>query len=271
MRGPTGYGFYTQVDIMEAGLRTPLLDFFKRGEVARDVRLLAAQGAIAPRPLEQLGLLALLTTDGDAEIRETAERTLTRIPADLLSAFIARSDVPLELREFFVARGVAVALTPSSNPDAALVETADEDYGPESTTEEDKASVVQRIANMSVPQKVQAAMKGTREMRSILVRDPNKMVSLAVLSCPKVTETEIESFARMGSVSEDVLRTIGQTRAWTKSYNVVLALVKNSKTPLALSMVLLNRLNESDVKRLSTDRNVPEPLRIAARRKIVQV
>src|SRR5687768_15154869 len=101
-----------------------------------------------------------------------------------------------------------------------IIQPAD-DFGVESTTEDEKASVVQRLANMSVPEKVQAAMKGTREMRAILVRDPNKMVSLAVLSCPKVTETEIESFARMGSVSEDVLRTIGQTRAWVKSYNVV--------------------------------------------------
>jgi hypothetical protein len=247
------------------------LDVFKRGEVARDVRLLAAQGAIAPRPLEQLGLLALLTSDSDTEIRDTAEATLKRIPEELLSGFIARSDVPLELREFFVARGIPVAATATPDPNAALVDVHEEDYGSESTTEEEKASVVQRLANMSVPQKVQAAMKGTREMRAILIRDPNKMVSLSVLSCPKVTDTEIESFARMGSVSEDVLRTIGQTRAWVKSYNVVLALVKNSKTPVALSMVLLNRLNESDVKRLSTDRNVPEPLRIAARRKLVQV
>ena len=254
---------------MEAGLRTPLLDFFKRGEVARDVRLLAAKGAIAPRPVEQLGILMLLSDDSESDVREVADATLRRIPDDLISGFIARSDVPLELREFFVRRGIAVAATPSSDTDVAFVDADTEEYGTESTTEDEKASVVQRLAAMSVPQKVQAAMKGTREMRALLIRDPNKMVSLAVLSCPKVTETEIESFARMGSVSEDVLRTIGQTRAWVKSYNVVLALVKNSKTPVALSMVLLNRLNESDVRRLSIDRNIPEPLRIAARRKLV--
>jgi hypothetical protein len=254
---------------MEAGLRTPLLDFFRRGEVARDVRLLAAQGAIAPRPIEQLGLLVLLTDDADQEVRATAESTLRRIPDDTLAGFIARSDVPLELREFFVRRGVPVAATPAADADEPLVDNTSEEFGNESSTEEEKASVVQRLANMSVPQKVQAAMKGTREMRAILIRDPNKMVSLSVLSCPKVTETEVESFARMGSVSEDVLRTIGQTRAWIKSYNVVLALVRNSKTPVAMSMVLLNRLNESDVRRLSIDRNIPEPLRIAARRKLV--
>jgi hypothetical protein len=256
---------------MEAGLRTPLLDFFKRGEVARDVRILAAQGAIAPRPMEQLGLLMLLANDPESEIRDTAEATIQRIPSDLLSAFIARSDVPLEMREFFTGRGVPVASVPTADGDAPLLDAGADDFGSESTTDEEKASVVQRLANMSVPQKVQAAMKGTREMRAILIRDPNKMVSLAVLSCPKVTETEIESFARMGSVSEDVLRTIAQTRAWVKSYNVVLALVRNSKTPVAMSMMLLNRLNESDIRRLSIDRNIPEPLRIAARRKLVPV
>ena len=256
---------------MEAGLRTPLLDFFKRGEVARDVRILAAQGAIAPRSIEQLGLLMLLTADADSEVRETAEATLRQVPEEVLSGFIARSDVPLEMREFFVGRGVPVGPTAAPEMNEPLVDTATEEFAEEPTTEDDKTSIVQRLANMSVPQKVQAAMKGTREMRSILIRDPNKLVSLSVLSCPKVTETEVEAFARMGSVSEDVLRTIGQTRAWVKSYNVVLALVRNSKTPVAMSMVLLNRLNESDVRRLSIDRNVPEPLRIAARRKLVPV
>jgi hypothetical protein len=248
---------------------TPLLDFFRRGEVARDVRLMAAKGAIAPRPLEQLGLLVLLTSDGDSEIARTAEATLQSIPGILISGFIARSDVSAELREFFVARGVEVASTPSPDEGDSLISADDTDYGPEPTTEEEKLSTVQRLAGMTVPEKVRAAMKGTREMRAILVRDPNKLVALSVLSCPKITEMEVESFARMGSVGEDVLRSIGQTRAWAKNYNIVVALVKNAKTPLAMSLTLLNRLNESDVRRISIDRNVPEPLRIAARKKLV--
>ncbi|MFP5378873.1 MAG: hypothetical protein ACLGHP_03845, partial [Vicinamibacteria bacterium] len=83
---------------MDVGLRTPLLDFFRRGEVARDVRLMAAQGALAPRPLEQLAILAVLTADHDPDIRDTAEATLARIPVAVLAAFIARADVPEELR-----------------------------------------------------------------------------------------------------------------------------------------------------------------------------
>ncbi len=91
---------------MAAGLRTPLLDFFRRGEVARDVRLMAAQGSIAPRPLEQLAILMILTSDSDSEIRATAEATLALLPIDVLASFIARADVPTELREFFLKRGV---------------------------------------------------------------------------------------------------------------------------------------------------------------------
>jgi hypothetical protein len=122
---------------------------------------------------------------------------------------------------------------------------------------------------MTVPEKVKCASKGTREMRAILIRDPNRMVAAAVLSCPKVNEAEVEAFAKMGNVSEEILRSIAMSRAWTKSYGVLLALVKNSKTPVALTLNMMQRLNESDVKKLSTDRNVPEALRVAARRKVV--
>jgi hypothetical protein len=111
-------------------------------------------------------------------------------------------------------------------------------------------------------------MKGTKEMRAILIRDPNKMISAAVLSSPKVTESEAASFAKMASLSEDILRAIGHNRAWMKSYGVVLGLARNPKTPVALSLNLLARLQDRDVQAISVDRNVPEPLRIAARKKV---
>ncbi|HEX6006529.1 MAG TPA: hypothetical protein VFY80_01115, partial [Burkholderiales bacterium] len=231
--------------------------------------LLAARGAIAPRALEQLALLALLTEDADPEVRRTAAETLDRIPTEAISTFIARSEVPAELRAFFVARGVPVASAPAAEAPEAFVDEDTVDYGPEPVTEEEKQSIVQRLATMSVPERVKAAMKGGREMRAILIRDPNKLVALAVLSSPKMSETEVESIARMGSVSEDVLRAIAQNRAWTKNYGIILALVRNPKTPLTFSMNFLSRLVDKDLKQLSTNRNVPETLRIAARKKVV--
>ena len=255
----------------DVGLRTPMLDFFRRGEVARDVKLLAAQGAIAPRPMEQLGILMVLTSDGDAEIQATAEQTLEKLPADLIAGYIARADAPTEIREFFIKRGIEPAAVPAPDVEEALIDTSEIAMELEGSTEEQKTQTFQeRLATMTVPEKVKCATKGTREMRSILIRDPNRMVASAVLSCPKVNDAEVESFAKMGNVSEDILRTIAMSRAWTKNYSVVLALVKNSKTPVAITLNLMQRLNPADVKKLATDRNVPEALRVAARKKNVK-
>jgi hypothetical protein len=122
---------------------------------------------------------------------------------------------------------------------------------------------------MTVAQRMGVAMKGSREERAILIRDPNRLVSTSVLSSPKLTETEVEAIAKMANVGEEILRIVGTNRAWVKNYNVVLALARNPKTPVAMSMNLLNRLNDKDLRQLSTNRNVPEVLRVTARKKVV--
>jgi hypothetical protein len=254
---------------------TPLLDFFKRGEVARDVRLLAAQGALAPRAHEQLAILILLLEDADPEIRTAAGETLQRIPPDTLAAHLSRSDVPAEVREFFAARGIVAAQTATaaaSLADEPLVDAGPDVFAaetPEGQGDEARQSISQQIARMGFSDRLKAAVKGSREMRALLIRDPNKMISASVLSSPKISEAEVESYARMANVSEDVLRIIGSNRAWLKNYGVVVGLTKNPKTPVAMSMNLMNRLNDRDLQMLSIDRNVPEPLRVAARKKIV--
>ena len=252
---------------MESGFATPLLEFFKRGEVTPDVKLLAAQGALAPRAHEQLGLLALLVTDSDSEIASTAEKTLRTISGDKIAAFLARPDVPSELRTFFAGRGIEPGAAAMDNEGALIDTSATTDDVDDDKDNEQTA--LQRLQNMNVPQKVQRATKGSREERAILIRDPNKMISLAVLSSPKLTITEVEAFARAGNVAEECLRTIAFCRAWMKNYNVVAALARNPKTPVAISMNLLSRLTEKDLRTLSTDRNVPDVLRVTARKKLV--
>jgi hypothetical protein len=247
----------------------PVLEFFKRGEVARDVRLLAAQGGIALRAHEQLGVIVFLLDDSDAEIRAAADETLSRIPLEALQGFLGRSDIPIGLREFFADRGVFPVEMPQIVEDEPLVEAPAAPEEEAFDENEDRETVTQRLQKMSFTQRLKAASKGTKEMRAILIRDPNKMIAATVLSSPKVSEQEVASFAKMGSVSDDVLRIIGHNRAWMKNYSVVLALVKNAKTPLAMSMNLLQRLQDRDVTQLSVDRNVPEPLRVAARKKVV--
>src|SRR5919106_202571 len=105
---------------MEYGLGTPMLDCFRRDEVTRDLKILAAQGGVAPRRLEQLGILMLLSSDSDTEISQTAEQTLQNLPTKVVADFIASSDVPGELREFFVKRGINRANTPAPDSDDPL-------------------------------------------------------------------------------------------------------------------------------------------------------
>jgi hypothetical protein len=82
-----------------------------------------------------------------------------------------------------------------------------------------------------------------------------------VLQSPKVSDAEMEAFASMKNVSEEVLRLIASNRAFIKTYAVVRALVNNSRAPIDITLPLLPRLNERDLKNLSLNRNVPEAIR----------
>jgi hypothetical protein len=249
---------------------TPLLEIFKRGEAARDVKLLAAQGKIAPRAHEQIGILILLVADPDEEIRATAEQTLATIPEGLLRAFLARSDVTGAMRDFFAARGILPADAAAESADAPLLDADPdaEDDAAAADGDDKRDSITTQLAKMNFAQRLKAAVKGSREIRAVLIRDPNKLIAATVLSSPKLTEAEVESFAKMTSVSDEVLRIIGSNRAWIKNYSVIVGLSKNPKTPVGMSLNLLARLNDRDLQMLAVDRNVPEPLRAAARKKL---
>ena len=247
---------------------TPLLDFFKRGEVAHDVRLLAAEGALAPRAHEQLAILLFLLDDPNPVIRTRADETLARIPVDLLGACLARPDTPTELREAFAARGVTPSGEVPMDGDEPLIDTNAADV-PEDGEAEEPEGVIERLGRMGFSERLKAAIRGGRQIRSILIRDPNRMIATAVLSNPKVTDSEVETIARMANVSEDVLRGIGLNRGWMKNYSVVVGLSRNPKTPVGVSLNLLSRLSDRDLSMLASDRNVPQTLRAAASRQKV--
>ena len=254
---------------MDGGFRSPLLDFFKRGEVAKDVRLLAARGVLAPRAQEQIALLAILTEDGDPEVRGVAEATLAGIPNDSLATFLGKSDLPEGLRDFFRGRGIE-PISGGETTDEPLVDidTGSDPQGEDAEGDGERQGSAQRLALMNVAERMKAAMKGTKEERAILIRDPNKLVSVSVLSSQKISDSEVESFAKMGNVSEEILRIIGQNRAWTKNYGVIAALTRNPKTPLSVSLNFVQRLNEKDLKALAMDRNLQQALKLAVKKRI---
>jgi hypothetical protein len=252
---------------MDSGYRTPLIDLFRRGDADRNMRLLGAQGALALRAHEQLALLMILLDDSDPEVASRAEATIASLPEAALSAFLARADVSDLMRGFFAARGVqpvdAAAAPPASQELAKpLLDTLDDDR----EAEGDTTAAPSVLSSLPVTDRLKLATKGTREQRAQLIRDPNKMVATAVLSSAKVNETEVEAFSKMANVSEDILRIIGANRSWMKHYGIAHGLARNPKTPPGISMQLLHRLTDRDVKAVAMDRNVPEALRLAARR-----
>ncbi len=260
---------------MDLAYRSPLVDCFRQGGVPVDVRMLAAKGCLTPDVHDQLHLLMLLVGDPHADVAEQARATIARLPAASLAAFLERPDVPTEIREFYLDRDAALSHATLAGGAPAGGEASEPPPGEEAPpadlaaeieADPERRGTAQRLSMLSVAERMKVAMQGTREERSILVRDPNRLVSSAVLSSPKLTESEVEAIARMTNVSDDVLRLIGTNRNWTKNYPVVAALARNPKTPVGVALTLLPRLVERDVKALSTDRNVPEPIRLSARK-----
>ncbi len=129
-----------------------------------------------------------------------------------------------------------------------------------------RKTLVQRLAFMTVVQRLTLALKGGREERMLLIRDPNKLVQKSVLQSPRLTETEVESFAAMANISTEVLRVISLNRLFMKNYAIVKNLVFNPKTPLDISLHLFPRLNATDLVKLGANKNVPDTVRSAAQK-----
>ncbi len=147
--------------------------------------------------------------------------------------------------------------------------TAEESHFAEAAAEAEpdpgrRQTLLQQIAKMTVAQRVQFAMKGGSEARRTLIRDTNKVVQRAVLQSPRLTDQEVEAFASMANLTDEILRLIAANRTFRKNYVVVRNLINNPKLPLDVSLHLLPIINAVDLKKLTMNKNVPETLRTTA-------
>lgn len=131
---------------------------------------------------------------------------------------------------------------------------------------DERISVINRVIKMSMKDRVKLAMKGNREARNILIRDPNRIVSQAVINNPRITEQEVEKIASMRSVTEEILRHIATDRQWARSYSIIHNLARNPRTPIANVMSILTRMQLRDLAALSKNRNVSDAVRRQALR-----
>ena len=146
-------------------------------------------------------------------------------------------------------------------PDMATLTDALADAEPDN---ERRKTLLQQISTMTVSQRVKFAMKGGSEARRTLIRDTNKVVQRAVLQSPRLTDQEVEAFASMTNLTDEILRMIGKNRTFRKNYNVIRNLLNNGKAPLDCSLGLLPMLNPPDLKKLGMNKNIPETLRATA-------
>jgi hypothetical protein len=230
----------------------------------------------------------------DPEILKTLERNplLTidqrRLIEEFKTEFVFKRQAQAEIIEEIISTSVddLLAQIPSLDPEAVRIIREVDSKPQERPTEEqvqqqishlftqeemkeipqDTLTVYQRILQMTQGEKVRVALLGTREERSILIRDSNRQVASMVLRSPKLSDPEMEGIAQMRNLDSELLRQMGQGREFLKRYTVIHSLVKNPKTPSPVALNLLKLLRVMDLRNIARDRNIPEIIRRQAKR-----
>jgi len=271
-----------------------LIDLLRQGKVPEVIRRKGAEGTLPLPTAETIEVLVFLAGDPDDNIRTTAYLALQTWKTEELNAALSDPAAPIEVLEFAANQMVSgrkemadAMLANSALPRelrdriqriAAQEQKAPADASPPepeppvpgAEKEGERITLLQRIGRMSAAEKIKAALTGNQEERLLLIRDSNKIVARAVLQSPKLSDMEIENYASMKNVTEEVLRLIAMNRKFMKSYSVMRQLVNNPRTPIDVSLPMLNRLNERDLKGLMINKNVAEVLRGMAQKMIKQ-
>jgi hypothetical protein len=209
--------------------------------------------AAGPDEVLDEGLAAYLNEHAD-EISTEADKPFQLI-GGFYDEFVPGSEEPLGEAETTSATATAASAVSAAAARKALVKKTHLSH------EEERGSALQKISKLDIKGRIQTAMKGTKEERSLLIRDGTKVVALAVLESPKISDGEVEKFASQKNVLEAVLRAIPMKRRFAKHYAIVRNLVFNPRTPLDVSLGLLKHLLIHDLRNLSGNKEVSETVR----------
>jgi len=195
----------------------------------------------------------LIDDASDPSLFQEIARTNTNRP-EILELLYKHPDTPDEVRNY-----ISGILHVPAKSSTGIVKA-------ERSREARSQNILLKIQTLGVGDRIQLALKGGREIRSILIKDTNKEVMLSVLDNQKITDTEIEMIARSRSVPDEALRRIAKNREWLKKYAIVHALVTNPKTPPGISVSMVSDLRLKDLVILEKNKNVPDVIRSAAKR-----
>jgi hypothetical protein len=219
--------------------------------VAADEILLETQpDEMAPDDVLDEGILAYLNEHA-SEISAQADKVFQPI-GGFYDELVPDSEEPLAEAE---AASAGTKAAPAVARKAPMIKKSHLSGGQE------RGSALQKIARLDIKGRIQLAMKGTKEERSLLIRDGTKVVALAVLESPKISDTEVERYASQKNVLEAVLRAIPMKRRFVKHYAIVRNLVFNPRTPLDVSLALVKTLLIHDLRNLSGNKEISETVR----------
>ena len=201
---------------------------------------------------------------------ELAVRNHVRVPGlaawdEIARALQGAPPASEESDEMFAAAAAAL-----SEPDDAITKGDAEQVLPEQDGEPKPEKKAVQIERLSVPHKIRLATVGNAVARGILIRDPLKVVAVAAIKSPGVTEFEAALYASNHSLSEDVIRYISTKREWTKLYGIKYSLCRNPKTPLTEAMRQLPFLHERDLTQLAKSKGVAAAVTAQARKLVSQ-
>jgi hypothetical protein len=130
-----------------------------------------------------------------------------------------------------------------------------------------RLTIQQQIQKLTIAKKIEwANKKGNREVRTMLLRDPSKLVQLAVIQSSRITEGEIAKVAQSRTSPNEVLQHIYNNRLLMKNYSIKVNLVNNPKVPVAVAMRFLSLLRQSELKSVAKNRNVSRALQSQAQK-----
>jgi hypothetical protein len=227
----------TDADAPDEVIETTITKFLEENAVELE--------AVKNEPFHAIGIL--VEDAGSGESGEVAAQVAVSASADPTQSAAGKS---------------AVATAPKPASAAVIADKARKAL----LGDEKRDSSLQKISKLDIRGRIMLAMRGNKEERAILIRDSTKLVSIAVLDSPKISDSEVEKIALQKNVLEAVLRAIPMKRKFAKNYNITRNLVQNPRTPLDLSLSLMKNLMVHDLKNLSGNKEVSDTIRKVALR-----
>lgn len=123
-----------------------------------------------------------------------------------------------------------------------------------------------QIRLLPVPVRLHLTRGAQRLLRGILLRDPHPQVAMAVLKFNPISDQEVEQIAASRLVVTEVFEEISHRRHWISKPAISRTLAFNPRVPVAIALRLVPRLPVRDLRLLSRDHNVADPVRALAQR-----